>query len=991
MATEWISPTWRMPENSNQSKVDNYSLEFDGTGDKVQTTLTPPLADNPRSISIWFYTSVSSGIQNICGYGAPSQVSGHNGFDILIYTGGYVGVHLFGTAIIAGGTYNANAWNHYVITYDGTTLQGYLNGVTVDSDNTEVVNTLSTNDFIIGQGVYTGFLEFSGKLSAVSVFDYALTFTQVKYLFNNNAGGTTPNPQNPMAISGNAPIAYYPLGGSSTGSSSTLTTPNESVPSATVFDFVSADGDRILCSPTTVAGTGPINGINGAITISIWLNSTQASVNAYPINRDFSGSSDWRFRQRSDTNLFQLYLTNTSSAVLDVELTGSTDPEGNPYIVVNDGKWHHIVGVYNGTDTAELYTDGVLQGSATSAGFGTLNTGSRTVIGGVNNSAGNPYAGSGAWNGDLSNAQIWDTNLSSSEITTLYNNGVPYTGTQPQAANLKGWWKMNVDTSNWNGSNWVIGDARTSYNKCLNFPTQTDNFKYDSFNFNGKSEISFSFWYNHHVTVNSNDKILGTKDTIYWAFAANQNRSGLGGSVSLTIKTGDNASSNTAAVTIPNVTDANSGWNLLTGTYDGSNFRGYLNGVQVGSDQAITGNLMSSTGAGSRDLNVAVRDGAGAVMAGMKISNFVMWDKGLTSPEVATLFNGGIPFAQKSDFPQQGNMSLWNTLTDMNTSSGGGVFDNSGNGVVITSPSNPPVSFDLLVSALNGISSGMTTANLVNSDLTRSIPYSSYSMVFDGTDDYVSISYSGDIYACSIWFKPNTTITTSSALEYLISFGAEFDGILLGAATSSLTNELIVIGNDNAGIGRSAYTKSGGTISNTWHHLCFNWSGSVYEIWLDGVNVQNASNGTPALINSSQIKIGKNSSGTVRDFNGNISNAAVFSSVLTQDQILTIYNAGVPNSISSLSPAGWWSLGSDSYYASDWICPDLSSGSNNGTGANLAATALVGDGPGSTANGIATSMDIPANLKGNAPNSSKNAFSVNMNSADRVEDVAPTP
>ena len=144
MATEWISPTWRMPEESNQSKFENYSLDFDGTGDKVQTTLTPPLADNPRSISIWFYTSVSSGIQNICGYGAPSQVSGHNGFDILIYTGGYVGVHLFGTAIIAGGTYNANAWNHYVITYDGTTLQGYLNGVTVDSDNTEVVNTLST-------------------------------------------------------------------------------------------------------------------------------------------------------------------------------------------------------------------------------------------------------------------------------------------------------------------------------------------------------------------------------------------------------------------------------------------------------------------------------------------------------------------------------------------------------------------------------------------------------------------------------------------------------------------------------------------------------------------------------------------------------------------------------------------------------------------------------------------------------------------------------
>ena len=58
---------------------------------------------------------------------------------------------------------------------------------------------------------------------------------QVNYLYNS---GT---PQNPMAISGQPPVAYYPLGGSSTGSSSTLTIPNESVPSATVFDFDGSD------------------------------------------------------------------------------------------------------------------------------------------------------------------------------------------------------------------------------------------------------------------------------------------------------------------------------------------------------------------------------------------------------------------------------------------------------------------------------------------------------------------------------------------------------------------------------------------------------------------------------------------------------------------------------------------------------------------------------------------------------------------------------
>ena len=48
---------------------------------------------------------------------------------------------------------------------------------------------------------------------------------------------------------------------------------------------------------------------------------------------------------------------------------------------------------------------------------------------------------------------------------------------------------------------------------------------------------------------------------------------------------------------------------------------------------------------------------------------------------------------------------------------------------------------------------------------------------------------------------------------------------------------------------------------------------------------------------------------------------------------------------------------------------------------------LVGNAPGGSANGTGTSMDIPVNLKGDAPNSSSNAFSVNMNSADRVASV----
>jgi len=35
MATEYFNDAWRIPNNKNQSLVSNYSMEFDGTNDKI--------------------------------------------------------------------------------------------------------------------------------------------------------------------------------------------------------------------------------------------------------------------------------------------------------------------------------------------------------------------------------------------------------------------------------------------------------------------------------------------------------------------------------------------------------------------------------------------------------------------------------------------------------------------------------------------------------------------------------------------------------------------------------------------------------------------------------------------------------------------------------------------------------------------------------------------------------------------------------------------
>jgi len=128
---------------------------------------------------------------------------------------------------------------------------------------------------------------------------------------------------------------------------------------------------------------------------------------------------------------------------------------------------------------------------------------------------------------------------------------------------------------------------------------------------------------------------------------------------------------------------------------------------------------------------------------------------------------------------------------------------------------------------------------------------------------------------------------------------------------------------------------------------------------------------------------------SVGNFDGQISNPAIFDKELTSTEVMKLYNSGVPSNLSSFtpSPIAWWSLGSDSYYnGANYICPDLI-GTNNGTSNGMDANSIVGNAPNSTANGTSTNMTIGANLTGNAPNSSNNSFSVNMSFDDRETDI----
>ena len=119
-----------------------------------------------------------------------------------------------------------------------------------------------------------------------------------------------------------------------------------------------------------------------------------------------------------------------------------------------------------------------------------------------------------------------------------------------------------------------------------------------------------------------------------------------------------------------------------------------------------------------------------------------------------------------------------------------------------------------------------------------------------------------------------------------------------------------------------------------------------------------------------------------------MSNASLWNTALTSAQVTEIYNEGVPSNLNNHSAysnlVSWWQLGSNSSFNTNWTVLD-EKGSNDGTSVNMAEDDIV-DGVGSYANGTSSGMGGDEVI-GDAPYSTANSLSVNMDVLDRTEDT----
>lgn len=149
----------------------------------------------------------------------------------------------------------------------------------------------------------------------------------------------------------------------------------------------------------------------GQMTVAAWVRVSTFTKNFQAIV--CKGDSAWRIAREGTTNFVQFACTGLNP----LKAISTTS--------INDGQWHHVVGVYTGSQL-RIYTDGKLDASVNVTG--TISTNNLAVDIGQNS-----QGASREWHGAIYDVRAYDRALTAADVSYLYLQGGPV-----------GHWKLNA-------------------------------------------------------------------------------------------------------------------------------------------------------------------------------------------------------------------------------------------------------------------------------------------------------------------------------------------------------------------------------------------------------------------------------------------------------------------------------------------------------------------------------------------------------------------
>jgi hypothetical protein len=181
------------------------------------------------------------------------------------------------------------------------------------------------------------------------------------------------------------------------------------------------NGSSYLVAPVVGGGLS-------ALSISAWVK----------FNSNTSWATIVKNWGESSTGAFHLGLDNATGNISDYITSSGGTLAATDSSTITTGQWYHVVTTFNGSANRHiLYVNGVSKASVSASG--TLTTlGTKMSMGAKLNDSQSSAAtiNTGYLNGVLDDVSFYDEALSSSQITTLYNNGLSGIGAVPEPSAL---------------------------------------------------------------------------------------------------------------------------------------------------------------------------------------------------------------------------------------------------------------------------------------------------------------------------------------------------------------------------------------------------------------------------------------------------------------------------------------------------------------------------------------------------------------------------